>query len=79
MEDQYIEEYLKDRLLIDENQNINIKFDELVDCIKMLVSQKCQKQRSNCLFGLDFNFKHGSSEFDSVKPESIINAKEPKI
>lgn len=79
MKNESVEEYLKSRLLIDENQNVNTKFDELISQVKMLVKQKCKEQRSNCLFGLDFNFKQNSIEFDSVKSESIIDAKEPKV
>lgn len=79
MKNQNTEEYFKSRLLIDDNQNVDTKFDELISQIKMYTKQKCSEQRRNCLFGLDFNFKDNGIEFDSVKPESIINAKEPKL
>lgn len=77
MKNESVEEYLKNRLLIDENQNISTKFDELISQVKMLVKQKCKEQRRNCLFGLDFNFKPDSCEFDSLKPESVLDAEEP--
>lgn len=73
-----VEEYLKKRLLIDDNQNINTKFDELLSCVQMLVRDKCKEQKICCAD--DFTFWWGSDPGPSPRwREYIINAKKPKI
>jgi hypothetical protein len=78
-DEENVEEYLKKRLLIDDNQNINTKFDELISQVKMLVKEKCREQRLNCAMGLELWFEENSAVVRGVKMESIVDAKEPKI
>lgn len=79
MKDEDVEEYLKKRLLIDNNQNVNTKFDELISQVKMLVQDKCRKQRMECAMGLELIFEDNGDVIAGIKIESIVNAKEPKV
>jgi len=63
MKKQNVEEFLKERLLINQNGDVQSPIDEVIEVCKMLVKQKCKEQRIIC----SENF-----EYSNFAPEPLI-------
>lgn len=76
MKQQKVEEYLKERLLINDVGVVDSTFDELVEVVKMLYRQKCLDQKVLCLT----NYLHILTLGDEEQiTDSILTASYPTL
>jgi len=73
MKQQKVEEYLKERLLVNDKGVVDSTFDELVEVVKMLCKQKCEEQKVNCFV----DYKNREIWMEDSDIEAITEAHNP--
>jgi len=63
---QTAEEFLKSRLLINDDGSVFTPFDELVSFVRMFAKIKCEEQRYNCAMGIDYIWEPDTAELTGV-------------
>jgi len=76
MKQQKVEEYLKERLLVNDAGVIDSTFDELVEVVKMLCRQKCVEQKVLCI--VDYTNVTTSEEYNVVY-NAILDTSIPEL